>query len=198
VLLDLGLPDRDGQELIKAIRGFSTVPILVLSARSMEAEKIRALDNGADDYVTKPFDAGELLARVRAALRRGVRTTDPASSIRIGLAHVNLTARDATSADGRPLHFTPLEFRILTCLARTGGLVVTREQLINEVWGPDRVEDTRGLRSFIKSIRQKVEPDPAQPRYVLTEPGLGYRLIRQDHPVEAADRSDTGVWAGDD
>ena len=183
VLLDLGLPDRDGQGLIRAIRGFSTVPILVLSARSMEAEKIRALDNGADDYVTKPFDAGELVARVRAALRRGARITDPSPSIRIGVADVNLTGRDASSADGKPLHFTPLEYRLLTCLARAGGLVVTRDQLIKEVWGPDRIEDTRGLRAYIKAIRQKVEPDPAKPRYVLTEPGLGYRLVAEERVV---------------
>jgi two-component system KDP operon response regulator KdpE len=177
VLLDLGLPDRDGQELIRAIRAFATVPILVLSARTMELEKIRAFDSGADDYITKPFNTGELLARVRAALRRSVRSADQSHRIQIGDVQLDLAARDARGPDGRPLHFTPLEYRLLGCLAGAHGLVVTREQLIKDVWGPGRMEDTRGLRAYIKALRQKIEPFPAHPRYLLTEPGLGYRLL---------------------
>lgn len=189
VLLDLGLPDRDGQDLIRAIRAFSNVPILVVSARSMELEKIRAFDNGADDYVTKPFNAGELLARVRAALRRSVRSADQSHRIRVGAIELDLAARDAVGSDGRPLHFTPLEYRLLACLARADGLVVTREQLINDVWGPGHMEDTRGLRAYVKALRQKIEPIPAQPRHLLTEPGLGYRLITD---VQSLDTSTGG------
>ena len=177
ILVDLGLPDRDGQGLIRDIRAFSTVPILVLSARTMEAEKIRALDNGADDYVTKPFDAGELLARVRAALRRSNTTTEQSPRLRIGGATIDLATRSATSASGETIRFTPLEFRILGCLARHLGMVVTQDQLIREVWGPDRVTDTRGLRSYVKMLRQKLEVDPTRPRLLITEPGVGYRLL---------------------
>lgn len=176
VLVDLGLPDRDGQSLIRDIRAISSVPILVLSARTMEAEKIRALDGGADDYVTKPFESGELLARVRAALRRSVRSADQAELLRVGALTVDLASREAT-APGGAVHFTPIEFRVLACLARSHGLVTTQDQLIREVWGPDRVTDTRGLRSYIKAVRQKIEPDPSRPRYLVTEPGVGYRLL---------------------
>ena len=180
ILVDLGLPDRDGQELIRDIRSFSAVPILVLSARTMEAEKIRALDNGADDYVTKPFDAGELLARVRAALRRSNTTTEQSPRLRVGGATIDLATRSATSASGETIRFTPLEFRILGCLARHLGMVVTQDQLIREVWGPDRVTDTRGLRSYVKMLRQKLEVDPSRPRRLVTEPGVGYRLLDDD------------------
>ena len=184
ILVDLGLPDRDGQGLIRDIRAFSTVPILVLSARTMEAEKIRALDNGADDYVTKPFDAGELLARVRAALRRSNTTTEQSPRLRIGGATIDLATRSATSASGETIRFTPLEFRILGCLARHLGMVVTQDQLIREVWGPDRVTDTRGLRSYVKMLRQKLEVDPTRPRLLITEPGVGYRLL--DDPADTS------------
>lgn len=184
VLVDLGLPDRDGQGLIRDVRAFSTVPILVLSARTMEAEKIRALDNGADDYVTKPFDAGELLARVRAALRRGNTTTEQSPRLRIGGATIDLATRSATGASGETIRFTPLEFRILGCLARHLGMVVTQDQLIREVWGPDRVTDTRGLRSYVKMLRQKLEVDPTRPRLLITEPGVGYRLL--DDPADTS------------
>ncbi len=177
VLVDLGLPDRDGQSLIREIRAFSAVPILVLSARTLEAEKIQALDGGADDYVTKPFDVGELMARVRAALRRGSQASDPVPLLRIGEVTVNLATREASSLAGAPVRFTPLEFRVLACLAHNLGMVVTRDQLIREVWGPDRVTDTRGLRSYVKMLRQKLEPDPRRPRHLVTEPGIGYRLV---------------------
>jgi two-component system KDP operon response regulator KdpE len=176
VIVDLGLPDRDGQAVIRSIREFSSVPIVVLSARTLEDEKVRALDGGADDYVTKPFSSGELLARVRAALRRNVRLAEPTSMLRVGEITVNLESREAHGPAGA-VHLTPIEFRVLACLAHGHGLVVTREQLIREVWGPDRVADTRGLRAYVKALRQKLEPDPARPRHLLTEPGLGYRLV---------------------
>lgn len=176
VIVDLGLPDRDGQQVIREIRAFSTVPIIVLSARSAETQKIMALDHGADDYITKPFNAGELLARVRAALRRSVRTAEQSEVVTIGAIHVNLAQRDAQGPDG-PIHFTPLEYRVLECLARGRGIVVTQEQLMRAVWGPDRVVDSRGLRAYIKMLRQKLEPDPARPRYLTTEAGVGYRLL---------------------
>jgi two-component system KDP operon response regulator KdpE len=175
VLVDLGLPDRDGQAVIQAIRKFSPVPILVLSARTMESEKIAALDNGADDYVAKPFSAPELLARVRTALRRAARAGDQLPILRFGAVTVDLTTRTAASRDGS-VHFTPLEFRLIECLARSAGMIVTQKQLISEVWGPQRQGDTRGLRSYVKSLRQKIERDPRQPRFLVTEVGVGYRL----------------------
>lgn len=176
VLVDLGLPDRDGQDVIRRIREFSPVPIIVLSARTMESEKVLALDGGADDYVTKPFGSTELLARVRAALRRSARSTQHPETLRIGELEINLGTREATGPTGT-LHFTPVEYRLLTCLARGHGLIVTQDQIIREVWGPDRVTDTRGLRSYVKLLREKIEPDPARPRFLVTEPGVGYRLI---------------------
>ena len=175
IIVDLGLPDRDGQSVIREIRQFSAVPILVLSARTMEAEKIRALDGGADDYVTKPFESGELLARVRAALRRSVRSADRSEALRVGELTLNLASREACGPGGS-VHFTPMEYRLLARLAQSQGLVTTQDQLIREVWGPDRVADTRSLRAYIKALRQKLEPDPSRPRYLVTEPGVGYRL----------------------
>ena len=176
VLVDLGLPDRDGQDVIRRIREFSPVPIIVLSARTMESEKVLALDGGADDYVTKPFGSTELLARVRAALRRSARSTQQPETLRIGELEINLGTREAAGPAGT-LHFTPVEYRLLTCLARGHGLIVTQDQIIREVWGPDRVTDTRGLRSYVKLLREKIEPDSARPRFLVTEPGVGYRLI---------------------
>jgi two-component system KDP operon response regulator KdpE len=176
VLIDLGLPDRDGHQLIRDIRGFSTVPMLVLSARSAEQQKIQALDNGADDYVTKPFEAGELLARLRAALRRSVRGADHSEVLALGRLTVDLARREAREA-GAPVHLTPLEFRLLEVLARNLGLVVTQEQVIRQVWGPDRLDDTRRLRSYVKMLREKIEPEPSRPRVLLTEIGVGYRLL---------------------
>lgn len=176
VLVDLGLPDRDGQVVIRRIREFSPVPIIVLSARTMEADKVLALDGGADDYVTKPFSSTELLARVRAGLRRSARSAEQPETVRLGNLTVNLGTREARGAQGA-VHFTPLEFRLLTCLARGHGLVVTQDQIVREVWGPDRVTDTRGLRAYVKLLREKIEPDPARPRFLVTEPGVGYRLV---------------------
>lgn len=175
VLVDLGLPDRDGLSVIREIRRFSPMPILVLSARTMETDKIAALDAGADDYVAKPFSAPELLARARAALRRNARGFEQLPLLRLGQVSVDLNRRVAYGPDG-PLHLTPLEYRVIDCLARNAGMIVTQAQLIREAWGPERLGDSRGLRSYIRMLRQKLEPDPHQPRYLLTEAGVGYRL----------------------
>ena len=147
VIVDLGLPDQDGQTVIRDIRTFSPVPIVVLSARTMEQDKVEALDGGADDYVSKPFSAPELLARVRAAFRRTARIGTQLPTLRFGPVTVDLTTRTAVG-EHRSLHLTPLEFRLLECLARNAGMIVTQRQLIREVWGPDKLGDTRGLRSL--------------------------------------------------
>jgi two-component system KDP operon response regulator KdpE len=178
-IVDLGLPDRDGQAIIREIRSFSPVPILVLSARTMEQDKVAALDGGADDYVSKPFSAPELLARVRAAFRRVARVGTQLPVLRLGPIAVNLATRTVVG-EHQSVHLTPLEFRLLECLARGAGMIVTQHQLISEVWGPDRLGDTRGLRSYIKQLRQKIEADPRQPHFLLTEAGVGYRLIYEE------------------
>lgn len=175
LLIDLGLPDGDGITVIRRLRAWSPVPIVVLSARTMEEQKVAALDAGADDYVTKPFSAPELLARLRAALRRHVSGAAPTSLLRFGAIQVDLARREAR-ADGSELHLTPLEYRVLGTLARQLGSIVTQRQLIREVWGPERLDDSRSLRVCIKNLRGKLEPDPRRPRYLITETGLGYRL----------------------
>jgi two-component system, OmpR family, KDP operon response regulator KdpE len=178
LLVDLGLPDGDGLTVIRNVRSWSSVPIIVLSARTMEDQKVAALDAGADDYMTKPFGAAELLARVRAALRRNVRGDDQAPLLEFGATRVDLHRRDAHGPDG-PVHLTPLEYRVLECLARHSGMIVMQTQLIREVWGPTHLKDSRGLRVCIKNLRTKLEPLPHRPQYLVTEVGLGYRL-RQD------------------
>jgi len=183
LLIDLGLPDEDGLKVIRSVRTWSQVPIVVLSARTMEEQKIAALDAGADDYVTKPFSAPELLARLRAALRRDVRGAAPAALLRFATLRVDLARREAQGAQGE-LHLTPLEYRVLACLARHLGAIVMQRQLIREVWGPERQDDSRSLRVCIKNLRAKLEPDPRQPRYLVTETGLGYRL-RADEDAAA-------------
>jgi two-component system KDP operon response regulator KdpE len=186
LLVDLGLPDEDGLNVIRRVRGWSQVPIVVLSARTMEEQKIAALDAGADDYVTKPFSAPELLARLRAALRRDVRGAAPAAQLQFAALRVDLARREARAAAGE-VHLTPLEYRVLACLARHLGSIVTQRQLIREVWGPQRQDDSRSLRVCIKNLRAKLEPDPRQPRYLLTETGLGYRLrADEEMPASAA------------
>lgn len=176
LLVDLGLPDADGIKVIRSVREWSPVPVVVLSARTMESQKIEALDAGADDYVTKPFSAPELLARVRAALRRNVRGAEQVPNLQIGSVSIDLTRRQATGPKGE-VHFTPLEYRVLESLARQSGMIVTQRQLISEAWGPDKLGDTRSLRVCIKNLRQKLEPDPARPQRLLTEAGVGYRLL---------------------
>jgi two-component system, OmpR family, KDP operon response regulator KdpE len=182
LLSDLGLPDMDGATLIRQVRSFSTIPILVLSARTMEAQKIEALDAGADDYVTKPFSAPELLARLRAALRRIARGSDSQPVLQLGPITVDLAVRTAKGPQGA-IHLTPLEYRVLECLGRRAGMIVTQRQLIREAWGPERQGDSRGLRSYIKTLRQKLEPEPGRPRYLVTEAGIGYRLQLEDSSV---------------
>jgi two-component system KDP operon response regulator KdpE len=176
LLIDLGLPDADGLKVIRRVRAWSQVPIVVLSARTMEEQKIAALDAGADDYVTKPFSAPELLARLRAGLRRDLRGTSPAAVLKFGELAIDLARREARDAGGEVVHLTPLEYRVLACLARHLGSIVMQRQLIREVWGPGRQDDSRSLRVCIKNLRGKIEPDPRQPRYLITETGLGYRL----------------------
>ncbi|HEY6124942.1 MAG TPA: response regulator [Steroidobacteraceae bacterium] len=182
MIVDLGLPDRDGLELIRRVRSWTAVPIIVLSARSGEDQKIAALDAGADDYVTKPFAAAELLARVRAALRRTALGVLPSSEIRLGNIVIDLARRELRGA-GAGIHLTPLEFRVLENLARHAGTIVKQERLIREVWGPEQVDDTRSLRVCVRNLRAKLEPDPRQPRYLVTEAGLGYRLRLDEVPA---------------
>jgi two-component system KDP operon response regulator KdpE len=183
LLVDLGLPDGDGLRVIRRVRTWSPVPIIVLSARTMEEQKIAALDAGADDYITKPFSAPELMARVRAALRRNVRGSDSTGVLILGPSCVDLTRRTARGPTGE-IHLTPLEFRVLECLARQSGLIVMQDQLVREVWGPTHLGDTRSLRVCMKNLRSKLEPEPPRPRYLVTEAGLGYRL-RLDEPQPA-------------
>jgi len=175
-IVDLGLPDFDGIELIRRIRGWSPMPILVLSARAQERSKIEALDAGADDYVTKPFGVGELLARVRAALRHATRPAGKALSI--GEVAIDFEKRRA-DRNGTPVHLTPVEFRLLACLAQHLDMVVTHRQLLTEVWGPTHVSDTHYLRVYMKQLREKLEADPVQPKHLLTETGVGYRLVSE-------------------
>jgi len=179
VILDLGLPDAEGHTVVRGIREWSSLPIVVLSARVDEQQKIAALDAGADDYVTKPFAVGELLARVRAALRRAARPADIARPLQLGRVTINLTQRTATGPDGA-IHFTPLEYRLLAALARYDGAVATQRQLLKEVWGPDRVDQPHYLRIYMKQLREKIEPDPTQPRFLKTEIGVGYRLVADE------------------
>jgi two-component system KDP operon response regulator KdpE len=177
VILDLGLPDMDGQEVIRRLREWSSAPIIVLSARDEDQQKITALDNGADDYLTKPFSTGELLARVRVALRHANRTGDDAGKtlFECGTLKVDLSARRVFVANAE-VHLTPIEYKILVTLVRNAGKVLTHRQLLKEVWGPDQVQETHYLRVFMANLRRKLEADPARPRYLLTEQGIGYRL----------------------
>jgi two-component system KDP operon response regulator KdpE len=185
LLVDLGLPDIDGLTVIRHVRAWSPVPIIVLSARTLEDQKIAALDAGADDYITKPFSTPELLARVRAGLRRNARSEDQTPALSLGPVQIDLARRMTRGPEG-DIHLTQLEFRLIECLARQAGMVVRHQQLLREVWGPDRLDDTRSLRVFIKSLRQKLEPDPRRPHYLVTEAGLGYRLCTDEAPTTAA------------
>ena len=176
VVLDLGLPDAEGHDVVRGIRAWSALPIVVLSARTEEAQKIRALDAGADDYVTKPFSVPELLARLRVALRRSSQVPGQEfEPLQLGDTHIDLAHRTASRA-GQALHFTPIEYRLLAALAKQGGMVATQRQLLREVWGPDHVDQPHYLRVYMKQLRQKIESDPTQPQYLLTEIGVGYRL----------------------
>jgi len=176
ILLDLGLPDRDGLEVIRQIRESSQMPILVLSARGEERDKIAALDLGADDYVAKPFGVGELLARIRAALRRSAAVTPEGPVIRFGSIEIDLDKR-SVKVDGEEVHLTPNEYRLLQVLIKYPGKVLTQRQLLNEVWGPNHLEQAQYLRVYIAALRRKLESDPTRPRQLQTEPGSGYRLV---------------------
>jgi DNA-binding response OmpR family regulator len=175
VVLDLGLPDMDGKSVIAAIREWSAVPIVVLSARDGEPEKIAALDAGADDYVTKPFATGELMARLRVLLRRRDAGRSEPAEIRVGGLAINLASR-GVSVDGAEVRLTRKEFDVLALLARHAGRLVGHRQLLTAVWGAAHAEDTHYLRIAIGHIREKLNDDPADPRFIVTEPGIGYRL----------------------
>ena len=177
VILDLGLPDGDGVDYLKDLRHWSTVPVIVLSARSDERDKIAALDAGADDYLSKPFGVGELMARVRVAMRRSPAAADaPGARFQFGEIEVDFAARRVSRA-GEALHLTPLEYRLLGHLIANAGKVLTHRQLLSAVWGPAHVEQNHYLRVFMANLRQKLEADPAQPRHLITETGVGYRLL---------------------
>jgi two-component system, OmpR family, KDP operon response regulator KdpE len=174
VIVDLGLPDMDGVEVVQGVRGWSSVPVIVLSARHLEQAKVRALDAGADDYVTKPFGMDELMARVRAALRRATPAVE-APVVSTESFTVDLAAR-RVSRDGADVRLTPTEWHVLEVLVRNAGRLVTQRQLLQEVWGPRYESETNYLRVYLAQLRAKLEPDPARPRYLLTEPGMGYRF----------------------
>ena len=176
VLLDLGLPDGDGMGVARRVREWSRMPIIVISARGREADKVEALDAGADDYLTKPFGINELLARIRVALRHAQQASVPSTPIlEIGPMRIDLDRREVT-VSGSEVHLSPIEYRLLVLLARNAGRVLTHRQLLKEVWGPGHAEQTHYLRVYMASLRRKIEPEPARPRLLATEPGVGYRL----------------------
>lgn len=178
VILDLGLPDMDGIEVIERLREWTEVPVIVLSVREHEDDKVRALDAGADDYVTKPFGMGELLARLRAALRRMARSEDE-PVLALGELSLDLARRSVT-VRGEEVKLTPTEYEVLKYLARKAGRVVTHRQLLLEIWGSNYQEHSQYLRVYIGQLRRKIEADPSQPAYIITEPGVGYRLVAAD------------------
>lgn len=178
VILDLGLPDMEGQEVLRRLREWLTAPVIVLSARDQESQKVQALDGGADDYVTKPFGMSELLARMRTALRHSTRSDEASPLFSVGDLTVDLAARRVI-VRGQQVHLTPLEFKLLATLIKQAGKVLTHRFLLKEVWGPGHAEETHSLCVFMASLRRKLEADSAQPRYLLTEPGVGYRLASE-------------------
>ncbi len=175
MLLDLGLPDKDGKQVIREIRVWSTMPIIVLSARDREAEKIEALDLGANDYVNKPFGVGELLARIRAVLRHRQQDKPPQKMFRMGSIVIDVD-RHSVERDGTQLKLTPKEFELLLLFVRHAGRVLTHRHILNAIWGPAHVEDVQYLRVLVGQLRQKIESKPEEPGMIITEPGIGYRL----------------------
>ena len=180
VIVDLGLPDMDGLEVIRRVREWTDVPVIVLSARGQERDKVTALDAGADDYVSKPFGAGELLARIRVALRHtaGASHESDDAVFKVGELQVDLLRRQVLVGD-KEIHLTPIEYKLLTMLVRHAGKVVTHQQLLREVWGPAHTEQAHYARVYMAHLRHKLETEPARPRYLLTEPGVGYRLASE-------------------
>ena len=187
ILLDLGLPDMDGLEVTQRIREWSEVPVIVLSAREQEQDKIRVLDAGADDYLTKPFGAGELLARIRAAMRRTAmqRSGERESVFVLGNLRVDLVKRQVFLDDAE-IHLTPLEYKLLSILIKYAGKVVTHTQLLKEVWGSAYTGETHYLRIYMAQLRRKLEADPARPRFLINEPGIGYRLKLEAREKDAS------------
>lgn len=179
VILDLGLPDIDGVEVLRRVRLQSSVPVIILSARERELDKVLALDNGADDYITKPFGVGELMARVRSALRRGSLESESSTLYQCNGLAVDIERRRVV-LHGEELKLTPKEYDILSMLVRHAGRVVTHQFLLREIWGPTYTSETHYLRVYVGQLRQKIEKDPAQPRYIQTEPGVGYRMQEPD------------------
>jgi two-component system KDP operon response regulator KdpE len=177
VVVDLALPDRDGSEVVERVRSWSNVPIIVLSVRSSEEEKVRLLDLGADDYVVKPFGMAELLARARAALRRHSRASGGEHLVQAGPMLIDLATR-AVTVDGKKVQLSPKEYRLLQVLAQHAGNVVTHQHLLKEVWGVRHMRDSHYLRIFVRKLRTKIEADPTQPRLLVTELGVGYRLVQ--------------------
>ncbi|SNU01779.1 two-component system, OmpR family, KDP operon response regulator KdpE [Ruaniaceae bacterium KH17] len=175
-LLDLGMPGLDGVDVIRTIRGWSEAPILVVSGRAGSADKVEALDAGADDYVTKPFSVDELLARVRALTRR-MPQQEPSPVVRIGTVTIDLARGTAVGSDTGPIRLTPTEWQVMELLIRNAGKLVTRQTILRHIWGTEHVRDTGYLRLYLSQLRKKLEPDPTEPRYLLTEPGMGYRLV---------------------
>ena len=180
MIVDLGLPDIDGREVITRLREWSAVPIIVLSARGQEPDKVAALDAGADDYLSKPFGVGELLARMRVALRHGARGDQESveSTLTVGDLQIDL-GRRRVLVQGAEVHLTPIEYRLLATLVKHAGKVVTHRQLLREVWGPNAEDQSHYLRVYMAHLRRKLETNPAQPRYLLTEAGVGYRLLTE-------------------
>jgi two-component system KDP operon response regulator KdpE len=180
VIVDLGLPDMDGIDVIRRVREWSSVPIIVLSARGQERDKVAALDAGADDYVSKPFSAGELLARIRVALRHAVGASHEGDDavFLVGELRVDLLHRQVLLGE-KQVHLTPIEYKLLTTLVHHAGKVVTHQQLLREVWGPSHTEQAHYVRVYMAHLRHKLEAEPARPRYLLTEPGVGYRLAAE-------------------
>jgi two-component system, OmpR family, KDP operon response regulator KdpE len=178
IIVDLGLPDVDGLTVIRRLREWTATPIIVLSARGQERDKVAALDAGADDYVSKPFAVGELLARLRVALRRAAAGDSGEPTFTVGGLRVDQIKRQV-QVDGRDVHLTPIEYRLLTTLVRHAGRVVSQRHLLKEVWGPAHTDQAHYLRVYMGALRRKLERDPARPRYLLTEPGVGYRLAAE-------------------
>lgn len=194
MLLDLGLPDTDGVEIIKRVRTWSSMPIIVVSARTEDTDKVDALDAGADDYLTKPFSVDELLARLRVALRRvrydSQRASAESSVYENGALKIDYAA-GCTYMDGAEIHLTPIEYKLLCLLAKNTGKVLTHNYILNEIWGSPTASDTPSLRVFMATLRKKLEKDPSHPQYIQTHIGIGYRMIRQKPAGEPADADPT-------